>query len=160
MGVGRQRTATHLLLVLFVSVLQACSATRDPNLTSLTLPGIVGIWDRSNQTWDQLYPPTKFRDDVVAGYFEIWPENSTDVTFEYYCEDPANGNLSLSNFTYGPTEGRLDPRPYFDLGIVDSYQPYWKHWLFWKVDTKRIAYPINCEYNDLHELYTRRYCNV
>ncbi|KAG0607770.1 hypothetical protein M758_8G053600 [Ceratodon purpureus] len=156
MGAFRQRLAGHLLAVLLVTLLQICSAGRDPNLTSLGLPGIVGVWDRSNSTWNTLYPAARFRDDSVAGYFDIWPEHSA-VNFEYYCEDPVLGNLSLSNFTYSAFEGRLDPRPYYDLGIVESYQPYWKHWLFWKVDTKRISYSINCEYNDLHDLYAYRF---
>lgn len=143
--------ALLMILVLLLAISQACSAARNLNLSSLALPGIIGVWDSVE------YPATMFRADFVAGYFEVWPEALPDVKFKYYCEDPATGNLSLGNFTYNITKGRLDPRPYYDLGVVALYQPYWKHWLFWKVDTKSLTYPVNCEYNDLHDLYAYRF---
>jgi len=152
MGACTQRMAAPwLILVLVLATSQACSAARNLGLSHLVLPGIIGVWD------PEKYPATQFRNDSVMGYFEVWPEDFPDAKFKYYCEDPAYGNLSLSNFTYSVNEGRLDPRPYYDLGVVELYQPYWKHWLFWKVDTKLLSYPINCEYNDLHDLYAFRF---
>ncbi|KAG0558927.1 hypothetical protein KC19_10G065100 [Ceratodon purpureus] len=157
MGISWTRIiAGQLLAVLFVSALQTCLARRDPNLTLLTSPGIVGVWNRSE------YSASQFRNDSLVRYFDIWPEfeNATGVRFKYYCEDPEKGNLSLSNFTYSSTEGQLEPRPYYDLGVVELYQPYWKNWLFWKVDMNRISYSINCEYNDLHDLYVYRFWHM
>lgn len=152
MGASRQRIAAPLLiLVLSLSIFQACLAARNLTLSSLELPGIIGVWNPA------LYPATQFRNDSVVGYFEVWPENLTTIKFKYFCEDPGHANLSLSNFSYSETEGRLDPRPYYDLGAVEHYQPYWKHWLFWKVDTRVLSYTINCEYNDLHDLYAYRF---
>lgn len=145
--------APLLILVLSLATPHPSSAARSLTLSSLSLPGIVGVWNPA------LYPATVFRNDSVKAYFEVWPEDIPDVKFVFYCEDPSNQTRSLRNFTYSVSEGRLDPRPYFDLGVVELYQPYWKHWLFWKVDTKRLTYPINCEYNDLHDLYAFRYSN-
>ncbi|CAM6020042.1 unnamed protein product [Sphagnum balticum] len=81
-----------------------------------------------------------------------------DRVFNYCCEDGAS-NYSLANFTYGLHQGQLDPRPYFDLGVVDTFLPYWYFWTFWQVPTKFISFPLHCDYTDLHHLYVRRFWN-
>ncbi len=121
------------------------------NGTLLQTAGVVGVWNVSQ------YPCTDFRSEVVKTFFVLWPEILNGV-FNYCCEDGAS-NYSLVNFTYGLHQGQLDPRPYFDLGVVDTFLPYWYFWTFWHVPTKSISFPLHCDYTDLHHLYGRRFWN-
>ncbi len=121
------------------------------NGTLLHTPGVVGVWNLSQ------YPCLDFRSEVVKTFFVLWPEMLNGV-FNYCCEDGAS-NYSLANFTYGLHQGQLDPRPYFDLGVVDTFQPYWHFWTFWQVPTKSISFPLHCDYTDMHHLYVRRFWN-
>jgi hypothetical protein len=115
----------------------------------LQTPGIIGVWNYSISNC------SAFRNDTVKLFFRVWPE-TLDDGFTYCCQDGTT-NLSLSNFTYGPTQGALDPRPYFDLGAVSRFKNYWKAWTFWKVPRKDIYYPLHCDYTDLHSLYVSRF---
>ncbi|CAM6020044.1 unnamed protein product [Sphagnum balticum] len=115
----------------------------------LQTPGIIGVWNYSISNC------SAFRKDTVKLFFRVWPE-TLDGGFTYCCQD-GTMNLSLSNFTYGPTQGALDPRPYFDLGAVSQFKNYWKAWNFWKVPRKDIYYPLHCDYTDLHSLYVSRF---
>lgn len=119
------------------------------NGTLLQTPGVVGVWNVSQ------YPCQDFRSEVVKTFFVLWPETLNGV-FNYCCEDRAS-NYSLANFTYGLHQGQLDPRPYFDLGVVDTFLPYWYFWTFWQVPTKSIGFPLHCDYTDMHRLYVRRF---
>ncbi len=121
------------------------------NETLLHTAGVVGVWNVSQ------YPCVDFRSEVVKTAFVLWPEMLNGV-FNYCCEDGAS-NYSLANFTYGLHQGQLDPRPYFDLGVVDTFLPYWYFWTFWVVPTKSISFPLHCDYTDLHHLYVRRFWN-
>jgi hypothetical protein len=121
------------------------------NRTLLHTPGVVGVWNVSQ------YSCVDFRSEVVRTFFDLWPEMLNGV-FNYCCEDGAS-NYSLANFTYGLQQGRLDPRPYFDLGVVDTFLPYWHFWTFWQVPTKSISVPLHCDYTDMHDLYVRRFWN-
>ncbi|CAM6070072.1 unnamed protein product [Sphagnum tenellum] len=115
----------------------------------LQTPGIIGVWNYSISNC------SAFRNDTVKLFFRVWPETLHDG-FTYCCQDGTT-NLSLSNFTYGPTQGALDPRPYFDLGAVSRFKNYWRAWTFWKVPRKDIYYPLHCDYTDLHSLYVSRF---
>jgi hypothetical protein len=115
----------------------------------LQTPGIIGVWNYSISNC------SAFRDDTVNLFFRVWPE-TLDGGFTYCCQDGTK-NLSLSNFTYGATQGALDPRPYFDLGAVSQFKNYWKAWTFWKVPRTEIYYPLHCDYTDLHGLYVSRF---
>ncbi|CAK9858716.1 unnamed protein product [Sphagnum jensenii] len=115
----------------------------------LQTPGIIGVWNYSISNC------SAFRNDTVMSFFKVWPE-TLDDGFTYCCQDGTT-NLSLSNFTYGPTQGALDPRPYFDLGAVSRFKNYWKAWTFWKVPREEIYYPLHCDYTDLHSLYVSRF---
>ncbi|CAK9862790.1 unnamed protein product [Sphagnum jensenii] len=121
------------------------------NGTLLQTAGVVGVWNVSQ------YPCTDFRSELVKTFFVLWPEMLNGV-FNYCCEDGAS-NYSLVNFTYGLNQGQLDPRPYFDLGVVETFLPYWYFWTFWQVPTKSISFPLHCDYTDLHHLYVRRFWN-
>ncbi len=90
-------------------------------------------------------------------FFVLWPEMLNGV-FNYCCEDGAS-NYSLANFTYGLDQGQLDPRPYFDLGVVDTFLPYWYFWTFWQAPTKSISFPLHCDYTDMHHLFVSRFWN-
>lgn len=144
----QQRTTFLFLLLSILCTSRSTLALEKVTLVN-TLPGVIGVWDRS------LYPASFFRNESVKNYFRVWPESSTDLRFYYFCDDEKS-ILTLSNFTYSYSEGQLDPRPYYDLGTVDEYQPYWLHWTFWKLNTKQLVYPIHCEYTDIHRLYVYR----
>jgi hypothetical protein len=116
---------------------------------SLQTPGIIGVWNYSISNC------SAFRNDTVKLFFRVWPE-TLDGGFTYCCQDGTK-NLSLSNFTYGQSQGALDPRPYFDLGAVSQFKNYWRAWTFWKVPRKDIYYPLHCDYTDLHGLYVSRF---
>lgn len=106
--------------------------------------GVIGVWPNNIDC-------SLFRNlTLVKNFFKIVPEN-----FTYCCEDGVSA-LSLVNFTYGKNKGPLDPRPYFDLGIVDNFQPYWRYWNFWHVDTTNSVFNLHCDYVDMHHLYVRR----
>jgi hypothetical protein len=115
----------------------------------LQTPGIIGVWNHSISNC------SAFRNHTVKLFFRVWPE-TLDGGFTYCCQDGTK-NLSLSNFTYGPTQGALDPRPYFDLGAVSQFKNSWKAWTFWTVPRKDIYYPLHCDYTDLHSLYVSRF---
>lgn len=138
------------IIPILLGISGTCSALKDPNLTLASVPGIQGPWNDSLSA-------TLFRNDSVEGYFDIWPENETETGFKfnYFCQDGTT-NLTLSNFTYSEFEGKLDPRPYFDLGTVNLYDPYYMNWRFWQVNAKQLSYPIYCEYTDIHGLYVHR----
>jgi hypothetical protein len=121
------------------------------NGTLLHTPGVVGVWNVSQ------YPCQDFRSEVVRTFFVLWPEMLNGV-FKYCCEDGAS-NYRLANFTYGLHQGQLDPRPYFDLGVVETFLPYWYFWTFWQVPTKNISFPLHCDYTDMHHLYVSRFWN-
>ncbi|KAH9541076.1 hypothetical protein CY35_14G040700 [Sphagnum magellanicum] len=106
--------------------------------------GVIGVWPDNIDC-------SLFRNlTLVKMYFIVVPENLT-----YCCEDGVSA-LSLVNFTYGKYKGPLDPRPYFDLGIVENFQPYWRYWNFWHVDTTNSVFSLHCDYVDMHQLYVRR----
>ncbi|CAK9864253.1 unnamed protein product [Sphagnum jensenii] len=106
--------------------------------------GVIGVWPDNIDC-------SLFRNlTLVKMFFIIVPEN-----FTYCCEDGVSA-LSLVNFTYGKNKGPLDPRPYFDLGIVDNFQPYWKYWNFWHVDTTNSVFNLHCDHVDMHQQYVRR----
>lgn len=112
--------------------------------TMLYTTGVIGVWPDNIDC-------SLFRNlTLVMNFFTIVPEN-----FTYCCEDGVSA-LSLVNFTYGKNKGPLDPRPYFDLGIVDNFQPYWRYWNFWHVDTTNSVFNLHCDYVDMHHLYVRR----
>lgn len=147
--VSRQQRAAFLFL-LFSILCTSQSTLALENVTLVnTLSGVIGIWNSS------AYPAKYFRNESATSYFRVWPENRTDLLFAYFCDD-GKSIYTLRNFTYSLNEGQLDPRPYYDLGIVDDYQPYWIHWTFWKVNTKQLVYPIHCEYTDIQRLYAYR----
>jgi hypothetical protein len=112
--------------------------------TMLYTTGVIGVWPDNIDC-------SLFRNlTLVTMFFTVVPEN-----FTYCCEDGVSA-LSLVNFTYGKNKGPLDPRPYFDLGIVENFQPYWRYWNFWHVDTTNSVFNLHCDYVDMHHLYVRR----
>ncbi|KAH8975744.1 hypothetical protein BDL97_01G175000 [Sphagnum fallax] len=123
----------------------------DMSINGTLTAGIVGVWNVSQ------YPCKDFRNETVKWFFVLWPEMLNGV-FNYCCEDGVS-TYSLANFTYGLHQGQLDPRPYFDLGVVDTFPTYWYFWTFWQVPTKSISFPLHCDYTDLHRLYVSRFWN-
>lgn len=92
-------------------------------------------------------------------YFKVWPEDIADLPFKYCCEyqEDDSSHYNLSNYSYGPNLGALEPLPYYDLGIVDQYVTYWKHWTFWGLPRENYALVIRCDMSDLHRLYVHRF---
>ena len=153
---GAMNLIVIIILLLLSCGCRNCSATSPDvdgcqNSTNPTLVGalshIKGVWNRST------YGASSFRNDAAKKYFQVWPE---DLRFQYFCED-GKASFSLTNFTYSCTEGQLDPRPYYDVGIADNLQPYYKNWYYWRSPVKQLSYPIWCEYNDIRRLYVHRY---
>jgi hypothetical protein len=141
----------------------AQNATVAPPPTVLTSPGLLGpaapLAPASEETWADKYPATDFREASVPPRFLLWPENLTYVKFVYFCQQELRPRRYLSDFKYKDGEGRLQPRPYYDLGLVDRHNtPYFRRWrIDWRVDTHRIVCPVVCEYTDIQRLYNYRY---
>lgn len=116
-----------------------------------------GIQGAYNSTDVQPLLPSQFRSDDDIRYFQVWPENIARPRFRFVCED-GRGEFYLRNFTAtcDLTVGRLDPRPYYDVGAADDLQPYYKHWKY-SEDISVTNIQIFCERNDMRRLYSFRY---
>lgn len=112
---------------------------------------IIGVYDRTQ------YPASSFRNDSAKLYFKVWPEDISNPRFRFFCQDGST-NLSLANFTISCDErfGKLDPRPYYDVGTANDLQPYYKHWTYSElIPTTDIQ--LWCERRDMRRLYSHRY---
>lgn len=103
-----------------------------------------------------LFPASSFRNETDRNSYQVWPEDISNPRFRFPCQGAAS-NRSLTNFTVSCDQrsGRLDPRPYFDIGTANHLQPYYKHWTYSEtIPTPEIQ--IWCERNDMRRLYSQR----
>ena len=126
-----------------------------PPLTTASLlgtPGVIGVYNDTG-----LLRCSDFRNDSTKNFFRVWPEDV--YNFSYCCEDGSDHQYNLFNFTYSKHGARIISRPYFDLGYVETLlSPYWKQWRFWQVPQRKIVLQnFNCDFTDLHHLYTHRF---
>lgn len=127
------------------------------NITLLNQPGVVGIWRWNDK--DKYYPLSDFRNESARNYYDIWPEDIHDYSFQFPCED-RKSRLMLSNFTYAMNEGLVESLQYYDLGIVYRYRPYWRRptTTCFGCTERLVGFPvIYCERGDLNALYLSRY---
>ncbi|KAG0580946.1 hypothetical protein KC19_4G212400 [Ceratodon purpureus] len=109
--------------------------------------------------WNDSYPASDFRAEYVTKSFLLWPENLPYAKFVYFCQQQlVQTKRNLTDFSYKEGEGRLQTRPYFDLGLVDKHNtPYFRRWrIDWRVDIHRLVCPVVCEYTDIQRLYEYR----
>jgi hypothetical protein len=137
--------AWMIILLVAQSSAQVCKPASKGRLNNIT-----GTYDLA------IFPASSFRSDMDVMYFQVWPENITHPRFRFVCQD--GSNLSLVNFTAtcDQTTGRLDPRPYYDVGAADDLRPYYKHWTYSEIiPTTYIQ--LFCERGDMRRLYSHRY---
>ena len=127
------------------------------NITLLNQPGVVGIWRWNDK--NKYYPLSDFRNESARNYYDVWPEDIHDSSFQFPCED-RKSRLMLSNFTYAMNEGLVESLQYYDLGIVYRYRPYWRRptTTCFGCTERLVGFPvIYCESGDLRALYYSRY---
>ena len=141
-----------VVVVLVGQLLVAPTLGSGPRVDPVALP----IWNYTvNDTTCSVFR----NKTALLPFFKVWPEDIPDLHFKYCCEYQADDNsvYNLSTYRYGEGEGALEPRPYYDLGIVDQYTMYWKQWGFWNLPLRHNAVLIRCDMTDLQRLYQHRF---
>lgn len=144
-------SASRVQWVVFFLLVRQCSAQG-----VVCKPSSAGrLGDNLRVYNSTLFPANLFRNETDRMYFKKWPEDFAHPRFRFHCQD-ASSMYSLSNFTVNCDQmfGRLDPRPYYDVGIADGLQPFYKHWRYSEIPTLEIQ--LWCERTDMHRLYAHR----
>lgn len=154
MGLCMKYAKLMVVVVLVGQLLVAPALGSGPKVDLVALP----IWNFTviNDTICSVFR----NKTALLPFFKVWPEDIPDLRFKYCCEyqaDDLNSQYNLSTYRYGEGEGALEPRPYYDLGIVDQYKMYWKHWMFWSLPLRHNAVSIRCDMTDLQRLYQHRF---
>jgi hypothetical protein len=150
---------TTLLLVCFFSGDCSAGQTRSSDeqswvgLTELVY--IIGVWQPYLKTVNSCL---NFRKTTTPGLFGVWPEDAGD----FCCEDRLTPNAAnyatIASYVHSEHNGRfLYPIPYYDVGIVAAFTPYWRSWRFDRVSQKDITNVVYCEVNDLKRFYVHRF---
>ena len=152
MGLCVKYAKLMVVVVLVGQLLVAPTLGSGPRVDPVALP----IWNFAvNDTTCSVFR----NKTALLPFFKVWPEDIPDLHFKYCCEYQADDNsvYNLSTYRYGEGEGALEPRPYYDLGIVDQYTMYWKQWGFWNLPLRHNAVLIRCDMTDLQRLYEHRF---
>jgi len=145
-------------LVMVLLLIAPRSAAQEDPATPVTPPPSLWTQETLGPVWNSSkYPASDFRSEATPPMFALWPENLSYLKFVHYCEDASNHSRRLEDFVYEAGQANLVTRPYFDVGLVDDFKPYFQHWQFWQVDIKRFTPAVDCEYIDLQRLYYYRF---
>jgi hypothetical protein len=148
-----------LLLVCFFS--GDCSAQETRSSEEQSWVGltkqvyIIGVWQPYLKTVNSCL---NFRKTTTPGLFGVWPEDAGD----FCCEDRLTPNAAnyatIASYVHSEHNGRfLYPIPYYDVGIVAAFTPYWRSWRPDRVSQKDITNVVYCEVNDLKRFYVHRF---
>lgn len=151
----RMQLAVVFGLLLFSSGIMigaaAGGASQAQSLIGLTRDKyVIGIWPSYLKTVNKC---ENFRANTTPPLFRVWPE---DVC-EFCCEDKLTPH-TMASYVHSEKNGRyLHPIPYYDVGIIDAFSPFWRSWLPDRISQKDITNLAYCEINDLKRFYVQRF---
>lgn len=148
-------SASRVKWIIFI-LLEGCVLQCLAQDGEVCAPASSGRLGNNLRVYSAQLPATLFRNDTDKIYFKVWPEDISNPRFRFFCQDGST-NTSLNNFTISCDQrfGRLDPRPYYDVGIANDLRPYYKHWTYSEIiPTTEIQ--IWCERRDMRRLYSHR----